>query len=120
MKKLFLWILFIILAIPAQAWMSTTYSVSYDGNFNPIISVELTNSTSNTINNIDFVIFIRKKGASQWDVMAVKELHVNQPTNMRPSNKQNFKLNPNIPSGWEVDKVGVEKIRFSDGSIKQY
>ena len=41
-------------------------------------------------------------------------------TNMRPSNKQNFKLNPNIPSGWEVDKVGVEKIRFSDGSIKQY
>lgn len=120
MKKYFLFILFTISTITAQAWVPTRFSITYDNNFNPRISVNLTNNTGKHVSNIDFVIFIRREGASQWDVTAIKELHINQPTNMQPSNRLNFKLNPNVPTGWQIDQVGVEKIRFSDGTIKYY
>lgn len=120
MKKFFLYILFSFLGNSAYAWMQNPFTVSYDNDFNPIVSVELTNATGKNISNIDFVIFIERDGANQWDVTAVKELHINESVNMPPSNKRAFKLKPKVPNGWHVDKVGVEKIRFTDGSIKQY
>ena len=120
MKKIIFLILLSLVSITSFAWSKHQYSVTYDSDFNPIVSIELTNGTGKIISNIDFIIFIKKDGASQWDVMAIKELHINQSVNMRPSGKNTFKLKPNVPQGWKVDAVGVEKIRFSDGSIKQY
>lgn len=120
MKKTILCLLFAISSIQAFPWMSNPFKVTYDNNFNPIVSVELTNGTEKNISNIDFVIFLQRDGADQWDVMAVKELHINEHVNMRPTSRQTFKLRPNVPRGWSVNKVGVEKIRFTDGTIKQY
>lgn len=120
MKRFLFISFFILISVTTFAWSRHQYSVTYDSNFNPVISMELSNSTGKDISNIDFIIFIERDGASQWDVTAIDELHIIQTVNMRASSKQTFKLKPNVPKGWHVDAAGVEKIRFSDGTIKQY
>ena len=120
MKRSIFLSLFILATVTAFAWSSRKYNVTYDQNFNPIVSMDLTNSTGKTIADIDFIIFIKKEGASQWDVMAVDELHIIQTVNMTPSSSRTFRLKPKVPKGWYVSSAGVEKIRYSDGTVTQY
>ena len=104
----------------SQAWQRLAYSTSYDNGFNPSIKVSPQNGSNKTITSIVFIIVSHRQGASQFDTSSFDYQYQTISTNIAPNSSRTINLTPRLKNNYKLSDVFVEKVRYSDGTIKEY
>lgn len=95
--------------------------VIYDDNFNPTVVTEIrNNSTSKTITTIEFEIECKRKNAYMFDTMAYDRETKIVKVNIPAQSKREITFPINIPEGFVFYGSSVTRVRWSDGTIKNY
>jgi len=118
MKKLLLF-LFLGISVNCFSQVSITKSeVKYDTNFDPVVTITIKNETDKTITNIWMTFrFIDNRIAS---LPASEYVEKNVSISINPKSSKEFSVNLKTPKkDYKYSQAGLDKIRFSDGSIKK-
>ncbi|MDO5333805.1 MAG: hypothetical protein Q4F93_07295 [bacterium] len=117
---LFIGTLALISPIVSKAWVELKATVSYDNNFNSTISATPQNGGNKTITSIQFIIVTRKRDSSPFDVSAYNYDYKIIETTITPLSSKKISIPYKIKQDYQFDGLLVEKVRYSDGSIKTY
>lgn len=112
------WISF--LTFSANAWLKVEHRISYDNNFQPTADIIFTNPESKIITAIQFVIVTKMRGSNMWDTSAYKYDKEMVNSTLAPKHFKVFHIPINLRKEYDFYDVVVERVRFSDGSIKEY
>lgn len=104
----------------SKAWVELKATFSYDSNFNPTISTAPTNGGNKTITSIQFIIVTIKRGASPLDASAYNYDYKIIQTTIPPLSSKKISIPYKIKQDYQFNGLLVEKVRYSDGSIKTY
>lgn len=114
---------FIIHLFQANAWTKCDYTTTYDSDFNKIIKVPFYNSSYKTVTNILFKINIKRPTngtVGMWDSRRYRSISINETVEIFSSKKGYVYIYPDIPEGWVITEVGIDKVRYSDGTIQLF
>lgn len=119
-KVLFVCLILALIPTVAKAWKNIPHTLTYDSNFNPVITVTPKNESNKTITTIEFVVVSRNK--FMRDVLDINYNydHIQKNANMSPYASQTFVLNGNFAKDYELYGVYISRVRYSDGTIKEF
>lgn len=110
----------LISPIVSKAWVELKATVSSDNNFNSTISAVPTNGGNKTITSIQFIIVTKKRGFSPLDASAYNYDYKIIQTTIPPLSSKKISIPYKIKQDYQFNGLLVEKVRYSDGSIKTY
>lgn len=112
----------LIFPLVSKAWVELKATVSYDHNFNSTISAVPTNGNggNKTITSIQFIIVTKKRGSNPLDASAYNYDYKIIQTTIPPLSSKKISIPYKIKQDYEFNGLLVEKVRYSDGSIKTY
>lgn len=117
-KVLFTIVLLLLVQILHAAVSVNVIKTTYDDNFNPTYVIEVKNTDSKTVSNVIVTFSFHRDGSSQWDVLSFKYIERNIKVTVQPNSKQVVTISPNVPDGYSYSGLSLEKVRYTDGSIK--
>lgn len=116
LKTLIIFTLLYIGSIPTLAQRITYAKAKYDNNWNPYIVITIYNSSNKTIVAVEFVV--EYKYPSMWDVMRYKTTKVN--VVIKPKQSKTIKYYPPKDGNYKPIRQTLDKVLFSNGTIKEY
>lgn len=99
--------------------VSMNYNVYYNNNFDPSISVHITNNTDKSVTSIVFTIVSQRKGADMFDTRSFNYDSQKKEIFIPSYAETNITLYPHIRNDYKLNNVMIEKIRYSDGTIRE-
>ena len=99
--------------------VSMNYSVFYNNNFDPNINVHIKNNTDKSITSIVFTIVSQRKGADMFDTRSFNYDSQKREIFIPSYAETNLFLSPHIRSDYQLKNVIIDKIRYSDGTIRE-
>lgn len=116
LKTLIIFTLLYIGSISILAQRITYAKAKYDNNWNPYIVTTIYNSSNKTIVAVEFVV--EYEYPSMWDVMRYKTTKVN--VVIKPKQSKTIKYYPPKDNNYKPIRQTLDKVLFSNGTIKEY
>ena len=110
----------LLIPFKAKAWQKVEYKVTYDDNFQPTATVKPANNGQKTITSIQFVILSTREGSDRWDATAMDCDRKIVTTTIQPGYVNTITFPIKLRSNYRFKDIAIEKVRFSDGTIKEY
>ena len=115
-KTLIIFTLLYIGSIPTLAQRITYAKAKYDNNWNPYIVTTIYNNSNKTIVAVEFVV--EYEYPSMWDVMRYKTTKVD--VVIKPKQSKTIKYYPPKDRNYKPIRQTLDKVLFSNGTIKEY
>lgn len=115
-KTLIIFTLLYIGSIPTLAQRITYAKAKYDNNWNPYIVTTIYNNSNKTIVAVEFVV--EYEYPSMWDVMRYKTTKVD--VVIKPKQSKTIKYYPPKDRNCKPIRQTLDKVLFSNGTIKEY
>lgn len=122
MRKLKIFIKLMLLLIPFNIYSQRNIpaEVRYNNNFNPTITATPMNESDKIITSIQFIVVTKLKNANFNNPSAYKYENKIVNVTIPPHTSKQITIKFNNEEGYDYSGLMVDKVRYSDGTVKNY